>query len=78
MNAEINEKLRDLLLINSIIALEALQITENTSKIARNSNEIPPQCVEAHGKLRSQIINILNKYYNEENFKALSDHALGH
>ena len=78
MDSEINEKLKDLILINSIIAIEALQITENTSKIARNSTEIPPQCVEAHGKLRNQIINILNKYLEKTDVQSLSDHALGH
>jgi len=78
MTKKLYDILSDILMVNSIIALEALQITENTSKIARNSSEVPPQCVEAHGKLRNQIINILNKHFEKNDFMNLSDHILGH
>jgi len=61
MSDDIKELLKDILIINSIIAAETLQITENTSKIARKSTEIPEQCQISHDKLRTQIINILKK-----------------
>ena len=78
MTAKLYEILKDILMVNSIIAMEALQITENTSKIARNSSEVPPQCVESHGKLRNQVIDILNKHFEKKNIDNLSDHVLGH
>ena len=78
MNSEENELLTDLLLVNTICAIELLQITENTSKIARQSEKVPPQCIEAHGKLRKQLIDILNKYIDKNSIKNLADHALEH
>ena len=78
MSDEIKELLKDLILLNSIIAVEALQITENTSKIARNSDEVPPQCIKSHGELRSKLMEILEKYFEKEQYKALSDHVKKH
>ena len=77
MSDEIKELLHDLILINGIIAAETLQMTENLSKIARNSNEIPEQCQISHDKLRMQIINILKKYIKEE-AKILEKHIIEH
>ncbi|MHA1379682.1 MAG: hypothetical protein ACTSRG_15020 [Candidatus Helarchaeota archaeon] len=74
---EIKEILKDLILLNGIIAVEALQITENTSKIARKSDSIPEQCQISHDKLRTQIINILKKYLKEES-KNLEEHIIKH
>ncbi|MHA1784912.1 MAG: hypothetical protein ACTSVY_15035 [Candidatus Helarchaeota archaeon] len=78
MTDEVKDLLKDLILINSIIATEIIQITENTSKIARKSDEVPPNCVDSHTKLRSQIIELLKKYFDEEQFKDLSEHVIKH
>ena len=78
MSDEFKDIIKDLILVNSIIAIEALQITENTSKIARNSNEVPPQCVKSHGEIRIKLMELLEKYFDKEQFKSLSDHVLKH
>ena len=78
MDDEIKELLKDLILINSIIATEALQITENTSKIARNSQEVPKACLKSHGALRKQVIEMLEKYFTKENLSNLSNHLIRH
>ena len=77
MTDEINQLLKDLILLNGIIAVEVLQITENSSKIARKSNTIPEQCQTSHDKLRSQIINILKKHVQEQS-KFLEEHIVTH
>ncbi|NHI93482.1 MAG: hypothetical protein EAX96_13425 [Candidatus Lokiarchaeota archaeon] len=78
MSGEIVDLLKDLLYVNTIIAVEVLQITENSSKIARKSDIIPPQCIESHGKIREKLIGLLEKHFQTNNFKDLSDHALKH
>ena len=78
MSDDLKDLLKDLILINSIIAIEALQITENTSKIARNSNEIPPQCVKSHGELRNKLMGLLEKYFEKDQYKELKEHVLTH
>ena len=77
MSDDIKELLKDILIINSIIASETLQITENTSKIARNSTEIPKQCQISHDNLRIQIINILKKHVGNQ-AKILDEHIIKH
>ncbi len=77
MSDEIKEMLKDLIILNSIIAAEALQITENTSKIARKSNTVPEQCIISHGKLRNQIISILEKHVKDESIY-LKEHVSTH
>ena len=77
MSDDVKELLKDLILLNSIIAAETLQITENTSKIARKSMEIPKQCQISHDKLRNQIINILKKHVKDQ-AKILEEHILTH
>lgn len=77
MSEEIKEMLKDLILINGIIAAEVLQITENTSKISRKSDFIPENCQISHNKLRSQIIEILKKYLKEQS-KNLEEHIINH
>ncbi|MHA1383540.1 MAG: hypothetical protein ACTSR3_07275 [Candidatus Helarchaeota archaeon] len=77
MDDDIKELLKDLIIINGIIAAEALQITENTSKIARQSSTIPEQCQISHDKLRNQIIGILKKHVKDQaNF--LQEHIITH
>ena len=78
MSDEIKDLLKDLIFVNSVIAIEALQITENTSKIARNSNEVPPQCIKSHGEIRTKLMGILEKYVEKEHYTVLSDHVLKH
>ncbi|NVM00964.1 MAG: hypothetical protein HWN67_01395 [Candidatus Helarchaeota archaeon] len=77
MADEIKELLKDILVLNSIIAAEALQITENTSKIARKSMEVPEQCQISHNKLRNQIINILKKHVKDQ-AQILDEHIITH
>ena len=77
MTDDIKELLKDLILINGIIAVEALQITENSSKIARNSDTIPEQCQISHDKLRNQIITILKKHVQDQS-KFLEEHIIKH
>ena len=77
MSDDIKELLKDLIILNGIIAVETLQITENTSKIARKSNDIPKSCQYSHDKLRNQIINILKKYVQNE-AQILEEHIAKH
>jgi len=77
MSDDIKELLKDILIVNSIIAAETLQITENTSKIVRKSSEIPEQCQISHDNLRIQIINILKKHVGNQ-AKILDEHIIKH
>lgn len=77
MTDNIEDLLKDLILLNSIIAVETLQMTENLSKIARKSNSIPEKCQYSHDKLREQIINILKKHMQEE-AEFLEEHISKH
>jgi hypothetical protein len=63
MNAdeELRQMLRDLLWLNSLIATELIQITENTSAILRDGN-IPTTCLEEHAKLRAVALDIADRY----------------
>ena len=77
MSDDIKELLKDILIVNSIIAAETLQITENTSKIVRKSSEIPEHCQISHDNLRIQIINILKKHVGDQ-AKILDEHIITH
>ena len=74
---EILERLNDLILINGIIASELMTLVENSSKILRNSKEVPPKCIEAHGNLNKQIIAIIEKY-NGSDVNHLKSHVKTH
>ncbi|MBP2134560.1 hypothetical protein J2128_002531 [Methanomicrobium sp. W14] len=60
-NDDIADMLRDLLWLNSVIATELIQTTENTSQILRNGN-IPDTCRDEHRKLREVAMNIADRY----------------
>ena len=77
MSDEIKELLKDLILLNGIIAVEVLQITENSSKIARKSNTIPQGCQISHDKLRTQVVDILKKHVKTQS-KNLEEHISTH
>lgn len=58
---ELKEMLRDLIWLNSLIATELIQITENTSQILRKA--APPEaCVVEHAALRKTALEIADRY----------------
>ena len=77
MSDDIKELLKDLIILNGIIAVETLQITENTSKIARKSDIVPKQCQISHNKLREQVKSILKKHVGKQ-AKSLEEHVITH
>ncbi len=72
--AEIKEMLGELLWINSVIATELIQITENTSQILRKA-DIPETCRVEHGKLRVAALDIAERYKPNTGLK---EHLLKH
>ncbi len=76
LSEKTEELLKQLVFLNSIIATELIQITENTSALLRNGN-VPEKCLMAHDKLRKDVLKILEENYPEmvENLK---QHLLGH
>ncbi|MHB0976532.1 MAG: hypothetical protein ACYC1U_04965 [Candidatus Aquicultorales bacterium] len=73
---EIKQMLEDLIWLNTVIATELIQITENTSK-ALHGGTVPEGCVTAHAKLREQAVAIAERYKPEE-AKAIAEHVLKH
>jgi hypothetical protein len=70
----VSEMLKDLLWLNAVIATELIQITENTSTIARNA--LPPEaCIREHAALRKTALAIAEKYRPGT---ALAEHLLKH
>ena len=58
---ELKEMLRDLIWLNSLIATELIQITENTSQILRKA--APPEaCLVEHAALRATALEIADRY----------------
>ena len=58
---ELKEMLRDLIWLNSLIATELIQITENTSQILRKA--APPEaCLAEHAALRATALEIADRY----------------
>ncbi|MCK9317615.1 hypothetical protein [Methanoculleus sp.] len=58
---ELKEMLRDLIWLNSLIATELIQITENTSQILRKA--APPEaCITEHAALRATALEIADRY----------------
>lgn len=62
---ELANLLKKLIFLSAVNAAELLQITENTSAILRKG-EVPAKCLEAHQKIRKEIIKILNEVTPEE------------
>jgi len=60
MNDEEKQMLKDLLWLNSVIATELIQITENTSAILRNG-DVPESCRAEHNELRQRALEIADR-----------------
>ena len=73
---DISNRLDVLLFINSVIATELIQITENTSQLVRGE-DVPLKCQNDHDKIRKKIIEIGNKYF-KEGTEILKKHVLEH
>jgi hypothetical protein len=58
---EIKEMLADLIWLNSLIATELIQITENSSSILRKSPP-PESCLAEHHALRETALSMAEKY----------------
>ncbi|MBQ4414871.1 MAG: hypothetical protein II861_02060 [Methanomicrobium sp.] len=71
---EIKEMLGELLWLNSVIATELIQITENSSQILRKA-DIPETCRIEHGKLRAAALDIAERYKPNTGLK---EHLLKH
>ena len=71
---EIKEMLGELLWLNSVIATELIQITENSSQILRKA-DIPESCRIEHGKLRAAALDIAERYKPNTGLK---EHLLKH
>ena len=66
--------LKDLVKINAIIATELIQLVENSSRQLRG--EIPDACKDQHLNLRTEVIEIAEKWNN--NCEVLRAHNLKH
>lgn len=58
---EMKEMLADLIWLNTLIATELIQITENSSSILRQSPP-PETCLQEHHALRETALVIAEKY----------------
>lgn len=74
MDTELKEMMKDLLWLNSVIATELIQITENTSQILRK-DDVPESCRTEHAELRRKALEIAEKCYS---CQALKDHLEKH
>ncbi len=74
MDEELKDMLKDLLWLNSVIATELIQITENTSQILRKE-DIPETCRVEHAELRRRALEIAEKC---QPCQALKDHLEKH
>ncbi len=71
---ELKEMLQDLIWLNAVIAIELLQITENTSAILRKA--APPEtCLVEHNALREVALGIAERYRPGT---PLAQHLRGH
>ncbi|MBW2569292.1 MAG: hypothetical protein JRD93_11115 [Deltaproteobacteria bacterium] len=68
------ELLQGLVKINSIIAIELIQLVENSSKQIRG--EIPVSCIKEHEGLRKEVIEITEKWHKD--CALLREHNLKH
>jgi hypothetical protein len=71
---ETKEMLADLIWLNAVIATELIQITENTSRILRNSPP-PESCLVEHNELRKTALVMAETYRPGT---MLSQHILKH
>ncbi len=73
----------DLIYINSVIATELVKITENLTALRHGEDFLKKSgCLQEHGKLNKDIIDILDKYgkLDDEIDRKLrlEKHVLGH
>ncbi len=73
-NHDIMEILADLVWIQALVATELIQITENTSVLARNAPP-PGRCLTEHHDLRMTALAIAEKYRPDP---GLRTHIQGH
>jgi hypothetical protein len=73
-NEKILELLQDMIKINAVIATELIQLVENSSRQLRG--DIPESCRIQHGELRSEVIEIAEKW--NENCGMLRKHNIDH
>lgn len=60
-DTETKEMLADLIWLNSVIATELIQITENTSAILRKTPP-PESCLAEHNELKKTALRMAEKY----------------
>ena len=60
-DVETREMLADLIWLNALIATELIQITENSSAIARKASP-PASCLAEHHSLRETALAMAEKY----------------
>jgi hypothetical protein len=60
-DVETKEMLADLVWLNALIATELIQITENSSAIARKASP-PASCLAEHHALRETALAMAEKY----------------
>jgi len=66
--------LKDLIKLNAIMATEMIQLVENSSRQLRG--QIPESCLAEHGRLRQEIVAIVENWNGE--CCALRQHNLKH
>lgn len=76
MSEQLETLLKHLIFLNSIIATEVIQITENTSALLREG-KVPEKCLEAHDRLRKDVIKILEET-DPKLVENLRKHLYGH
>jgi len=72
--ATLAELLKDLILINSVIATELVQLVENSSRQLRG--DLPESCATEHGSLKEMIVRTAEKWSKE--CEIIRNHNLKH
>ena len=72
--------LQDLVYINSIIATELINLTENTAAMRHGEDFLKnSSCIPQHNDLKEKIIDIVKKYKsNPKDHTSLEKHVLKH
>jgi hypothetical protein len=72
-NKKLEESIKDLIWLNSIIAIEMIRIAENMAEVARGSET--ERCRQEHQQLLKKIIKVLGKYSSDP---LLKKHIVDH
>ena len=72
---DLYQQFEDIIFLNSIIATELIQITENTAKMVRG--EVTQKCKTDHGRIMEKIMEIVGKYSPQRN-ELIRKHVTGH